>query len=132
MRNRLVVAVLALAFTFAPVLVNSSAFDYINNSVTVTDVAQTLTVGSVSHPMQGITVYNPSASGASIYVKYYRTGETISPAVASATGGYLIDAGSVGNRQSLRTEGSPGYVAVSLVAAAGQTANSVRVWAAAR
>jgi hypothetical protein len=107
----------------------ASTFDFIDNSVSITAVSQTVTVGTANRPMSAVTIVNDGAN--EVFARFFRTGETIVPAVATDSGGYHIANGGVFTRTSLRTEGSPGYVAVSIVCSAAETA-TVKVWASAR
>ena len=128
MRKRFFVVLAAFGLTVAA---PASTFDFVDNAVAVTAVAATVTVGTAARPMASITIINDGTD--EVYARFFRTGETITPAVAGSNNdhSYLIPNGASYKRGSPRTEGSPGYVAVSLVCTGGETA-TVRVWAAVR
>ena len=124
--RRLFVLLLALGFTIAA---PASTFDFVDNAVAVTAAAQTITVGTAARPMSSIVVDNTATGNDVVYARLFRTGEAITPAAATDSGGYAIASGGILNRSSEQNQ--PGYVAVSLVCAGGDTATA-KVWATAR
>lgn len=122
MRTRILSFLLALGLALSA---GASSFDYINNVVSVTQASQTLTIGTTTRPMASVRVINDGAD--TVYVRFFRTGETVAAATATATGGYKVEL----DETYARSSSAGGYVAVSLVCAAGETA-TVRLWGSTR
>lgn len=97
-----------------------------NNSVSVTQTAQTITVGTAANPAVDVFIMNDAASANETYHRLFSCGETV--AAATSTNGARLQPGDFRSYRHAQSEPSVGYCAVSIVCASGETATARIEW----
>lgn len=97
-----------------------------NNSVSVTQSAQTITVGTAANPATDVLIVNDAASSHETYHRLFSCGETVS--AATSTNGARLQPGDFRSYRRAQTESGTGYCAVSIVCASGETATARLEW----
>jgi len=98
-----------------------------NNAVSATDTSQTITlVASTTTGFKGVTIVNDGAN--EIYACIFSNTETAAACTAASTRAVMLKSGDAAEIPHNASSEGNGFVAVSIICSAGETA-SARVWA---